>query len=653
WDVAYKADGDSDFTIVEGITSNPYTLTGLQQDTHYTVKVRGNCGGGNVSNWSAEVVFRTDVAFHAPKNLTAADVTPHTATITWRRNTGAQSYKLRYKKIDAPTMTMIMLKADYVWGDGTGYQMLFDADATAYDDVIPALDSSEGYLADASVYDQFEYKIPENADGELTTQNIILDDSLSLMIPAGSYDWCITNPTPGDRLWMASSYGSIPGRTDDYVFEAGRQYTFHAYKHSSGHDAIDLTISLSPEALLTGSTGEWTVVNNVTSPYTVAGLDTESFYVVQVQAVYADGESQWSATAIETPKENPIPFDVVVTPGATSADIAWNGFGDSYNVKYRRAEGRKTYFYEDFENGLTGWTVVRNGNGDENFDWHVGTTSDAVSGSVVAVSFSWDGSSSYDVDNWLITPSVKLDGTLSFWVRDDGQYHDHFDVYVSTSTNEIDQFTLLYEPGYANGSWNEITVDLSSYNGARGYIAIRHQENDQHYILIDDFGIYGDSVSVGNWTTVNTADKSLTITGLEAATPYEYQIQSVKDGSTTEWTPLDVFYTRANKMPGDVNDDARISIADVTETVNLIKTHGYDAAADLDNDNDVDNDDLAKLVYVGVLGYSSVPGSGGGVLSAPRRQAPMSAPKAAIKPINFSVKKGVEDIKQQKLYRTK
>jgi hypothetical protein len=268
----------------------------------------------------------------------------------------------------------------------------------------------------------------------------------------------------------------------------------------------------------------------------------------------------------------------------------------------------------------------------------------------VAVSFSWNGSSSYSVDNWLITPSVKLDGTLSFWVRDDGQYHDHFDVYVSTGSDPSDTsaFTLLYEPGYANGSWNEITVDLSSYNGAKGYIAIRHTDDNQHYILIDDFGIYGEDVAAGDWTTVNTADKSLTITGLEAATPYEYQIQSVKDGSTTEWTPLDVFYTRANKMPGDVNDDARISIADVTETVNLIKAGGYDAAADLNGDNVVDANDLHELVNVKILNIQPSP-----VLSVKRHHAPMSAPKAAIKPINFSVKKGVEDIKQQKLYRTK
>jgi len=71
--------------------------------------------------------------------------------------------------------------------------------------------------------------------------------------------------------------------------------------------------------------------------------------------------------------------------------------------------------------------------------------------------------------------------------------------------------------------------------------------------------------------------------------------------------------------------------------------------SNVNGNNVVDANDLHELVNVKILDIQSP----APVVSAPRRQAPMSAPKAAIKPINFSVKKGVEDIKQQKLYRTK
>lgn len=40
WDVAYKAADDEDFTIVEGVTQNPCTVTDVEPDVEYTFKVR-------------------------------------------------------------------------------------------------------------------------------------------------------------------------------------------------------------------------------------------------------------------------------------------------------------------------------------------------------------------------------------------------------------------------------------------------------------------------------------------------------------------------------------------------------------------------------------------------------------------------------------
>ena len=79
----------------------------------------------------------------------------------------------------------ITLTAGDVWGDGSGYQMLLDADHSTYGSTIPttgALNTS-GDVA-SSVYAQFEYKIPTNADGSLTTSNIVVNNSISIDIPA-------------------------------------------------------------------------------------------------------------------------------------------------------------------------------------------------------------------------------------------------------------------------------------------------------------------------------------------------------------------------------------------------------------------------------------------------------------------------------------
>ena len=118
----------------------------------------------------------------------------------------------------------VSLTAGDVWGDGSGYQLLLDADATAFGVEIPETGGSltpSGNVP-ASVYAVFEYKIPINADGSLTTTNIVIDNTIAIDIPAGTYDWVITNPTAGDRMWISSG-----GRGDDKAFVAGTEYKFN------------------------------------------------------------------------------------------------------------------------------------------------------------------------------------------------------------------------------------------------------------------------------------------------------------------------------------------------------------------------------------------------------------------------------------------
>ena len=167
--------------------------------------------------------------------------------------------------------TIVLSVPQDVWEDGTGYQMLIDADATAYGTIIPETGGlTTSGNAPAGMYDNFEYKIPENADGNMSTTNIIVTGSQSITVPAGTYDWCITNPTPGDRVWIASANGNIPGRYDDYEFEAGKTYTF-TVTFGGQNDQVDLTITENGRALGFAcnkpavDNGEYRMVENTTS----------------------------------------------------------------------------------------------------------------------------------------------------------------------------------------------------------------------------------------------------------------------------------------------------------------------------------------------------------------------------------------------------
>ena len=133
----------------------------------------------------------------------------------------------------------VTLQADDVWGDGSGYQLLLDADAVEYGQTIP----TSGWLADcnapATLYDVFEYKIPENADPVCNTQNMICNNSATILVPVGTYDYCIVNPTPNDRLWIASGEN---GRKDDYVFEEGKNYHFYV-QFGGQNDQTTITVT--------------------------------------------------------------------------------------------------------------------------------------------------------------------------------------------------------------------------------------------------------------------------------------------------------------------------------------------------------------------------------------------------------------------------
>ncbi|MBQ3354535.1 MAG: DUF2436 domain-containing protein [Bacteroidales bacterium] len=138
---------------------------------------------------------------------------------------------------------VVKLTAHNVWGDGTGYQMLLDNTHSLFGTTIPTSGAlSTNCSGNEGIYSQFSHKIPTNADGNCSTSNMVLDGTVEITIPAGTYDWCITNPTPGDRIWIAAANGNVGGRYDDYVFEGGHTYEFTVSMYGS-NDGVDVTIT--------------------------------------------------------------------------------------------------------------------------------------------------------------------------------------------------------------------------------------------------------------------------------------------------------------------------------------------------------------------------------------------------------------------------
>ncbi|MBQ3961624.1 MAG: DUF2436 domain-containing protein, partial [Muribaculaceae bacterium] len=402
----------------------------------------------------------------------------------------------------------VTLTAGNVWDDGSGYQMLLDADATAYGTIIPTTGGlTTSGDASAATYAEFEYKIPENADGALTTANIVLDNSVSILIPAGTYDWCITNPSPGDRVWIASANGTVGGRYDNFEFASGVSYEF-VVSMGTTNDQVDLIV-----------------------------LDD---------------------TAPE------IPTNLTADPTATTAKIAWEAGAnnDGWNLRYRKyAEDGEGLSWNFDQSTLDGWTTI-DADGD-GYNWILGSTVGGVYLVEEATLAGQGHNSSQDLvvsgsysnvvgaltpDNYLVSPKVQLGGTITFWAKgqDVNYAAETFGVAVSTASNtNASDFTMVGEQKTSTGDWVQYEFDLSAYAGQEGYVAIRHYGITDMFILdVDDIEI----LPPGNeWIYVNdVTENPYTIEGLTPETEYEVQVQGVAaDGRVSDWTESVRFTTLA------------------------------------------------------------------------------------------------------------
>lgn len=457
---------------------------------------------------------------------------------------------------------LVTLTAGDVWEDGSGYQMLLDADATAYGSIIPETGALTSEYSDASAetYAEFEYKIPENADGNRSTSNIVFNSSVSIEIPAGTYDWCITNPSPDDRVWIASENGNVGGRQNDFVFEAGGTYVF--------------TVSLN---------GDNDQVN--------------------LETIFP-----WTPT---------LPTELTATPAATSAEVSWTPGenNDAWNLRYREyveiAPGECNRFIDLPVDGYQQQIediIVYDNDGDGN-NWGYTYSSDAQD-DVCFYSASYLNYQALTPDNWLVFPT-KLGGTFKFKVKSrSASYPDTFGVFVLEGDNfeSVDGFVQLGEDKtFADEDWHEVEFDLSAYSGF-GYVAIRHYNSyDRWAIYVDDVEItVPDAKEYAEWIEVEGVTNPYTIEGLTPATEYEVQVMGYNDQSSvraaTDWTESVLFTTTVGGL-GDVNLDGYVTIADVTALVNIIlgkddvEPYKYShTAADTNRDTAISIADVTALV---------------------------------------------------------
>lgn len=405
----------------------------------------------------------------------------------------------------------VTLTAGDVWGDGSGYQMLIDSNGTAFGTTIPTTGPlTASGDASAATYAEFEWKIPTNADGAMTSANIVMNSTITIEIPAGTYDYCITNPTPADRIWIAGGENS---RADNFTFLDGVEYTFTVALAGS-NDATTITMTAPNDVALSNLVvpAQGILTNAETITVTVSNLGTNTADNIPLLCLV-------NSTSLNTT----IP---TLAPGATTtatftADMST--IGETYTVSVvnnwtldqnnlNDSVGASTSCIPatslayDFNDGVlpVDWRTLNiDGNTpDANISTYFPTNAGwelvpMAEGDYAAAAPSWF-SPAGQADRWLISSRINLQGNnfLQFdYASIDDSYPESMEIKISNGGVQPADFTTLESvavvPAFEEGK----TIDLSAFTGTVR-VAFRLTSNDAFIGMVDNVKILGNALSL-------------------------------------------------------------------------------------------------------------------------------------------------------------
>ena len=228
---------------------------------------------------------------------------------------------------------------------------------------------------------------------------------------------------------------------------------------------------------------------------------------VQLTAVvspfYADQTVEWD---VDDESIISIDQDGVVTGIALGTAMAYatteNGLTASAIVTVLNPPVAGWYFETDPE--AEGWEFVDYDDDWDTWYWYSGYPEYAYEGG------GFIGSLSYDnwygplyPDNWAISPAVELPNTTASVTLyasglDPSYPAEHFAIYVGL-TPDVEDMVQVSDEIIATGEWVKYEADLGDYVGETVYIAIRHFNcSDEYMLIVDQVEVWGKTMMWGD-----------------------------------------------------------------------------------------------------------------------------------------------------------
>ncbi len=399
----------------------------------------------------------------------------------------------RASSFESDVNAKVTLDVQMDWGDGTGYQLMLDADHNSYG---VDFDNIEIGITE-ECYDVFEYKIPADAAfaSDMTTGGcIFFGEQESLEIPAGTYDYVVTNPSPMDGgVYIASGESSI---ADDFVFEAGVEYIFTIVQ-SGIYDNCELTIPRPVDV----------AVNEIVAPITSTDLSASETVTVKVENKGTEEISSFSlkltvdgadvateqfngslASGAETEYTFTAKADLSVAGAHTvKVEAVAEGDGDASNNAVEKIIYKVSAvdppFACDFSTAddMALWNVV-----DANNDGETWVYEETMQSAVLGYS------AMYDSDDYLITLNpIRLsagDAHVAFsYCSLSGYFPERLQVLYGKTTDPS-EMQLLYED--IDFTISELTLQVVNFNveeaGDYYFAFYGCSTADQYGIVVDD-----------------------------------------------------------------------------------------------------------------------------------------------------------------------
>lgn len=584
----FVLDDDEDNTI--DVDTTTYTLTGLSSRTRYNAKVRAICENDSESEWTSiyfctafcepedqcEIVYSLSDRYGDGWNGSAINVIDAETDIIIATLTVEEGETQVNGTI--PVCNGKRIRLEWIDGGGSsGFEndisyTITDADRnfhigriSQYPDTTIVIPTCTGCTRPHDMLlnnaGSTWLDLSWSAGGEETEWQIRRLYDMNNLIDINSTSYVMTGLNPETFYWIY-----VRAKCDDDLYSnwLARPFTTLARCQepteliATSIDTTSATIAWSAG----GTESAWQIcINNDLenivdvndTAYTLTNLIGGLEYTVMVRANCGYEPSEWVETTFITLSSCYAPRELAVSNvDLTSALVTWEGESDSYVIWYRTAETDGVSYFTDFEEGLpVGWTTIDND--EDGYCWQstdeLGGGFNCHSGTICMTSASFENSDLFPLepDNWLVSPRLALDGTLKVWLRiQDVSYPDeHFGIFVSTRGNAVADFTAQVLPEtVATEEYTEYTVDLSSFNGQMGYIAVRHYNSfDQFRLNLDDFGLYSEPIPAGEWIEATTTENYYEITNLAQGTEYDIQVRSICGDEQSAWSYKSSFAT--------------------------------------------------------------------------------------------------------------